>query len=154
MVYLKQASWREVTQCTSAWSHRARHGCHEQVTRQKHERGSRHSRQEQSQHRVSRQTLLLMRLQTELCLRWTRQLLSQLLCRYALHVHSPSAHKEVKTTVVQHRSKTQSSYITLSYSALHCITSHCLELHCTMPEWYQRQTCPSGSWCLAKSMVH
>ncbi len=137
-----------MTQCTSAWSHRARHGCHEQVTRQKHKRGSRHSRQEQSQHRVSRQTLLLMRLQTELCLRWTRQLLNQLLCRYALHVHSPHAHKEVKTTVVQHRLKTQSSYITLSYSALLCITLHCLELQCTAPEWYQRQPffLVLGSW--------
>ena len=143
-----------MTQCTSAWSHRARHGCHEQVTRQKHKRGSRHSRQEQSQHRVSRQTLLLMRLQTELCLRWTRQLLNQLLCRSALHVHSPHAHKDVKTIVVQHRLKTQPSYITLSYIALHCITLHCLELHCTTPEWSQRQPCLSGSCFLAKSMVH
>ena len=91
MVYLKQAGWREVTHCTSARSIQAKYGCHEQVPMETHKRGSRHSRQEQAQHRVIRQTLLMMRLQIE-CLRWTRQLLSQLLFRCALLAHSLHAH--------------------------------------------------------------
>jgi hypothetical protein len=91
---------------------------------QKHKRASRHSRQEQVQHQAIRQILLLMCLQTEMCIRWTRQLLSQLLFRYALHAHPPHAHKEVKTTVVQRPLKMQSPYITL-----HCIVLYCIALH-------------------------
>ena len=119
MVYLKQAGWREVIPCTSARSFQARYGCHEQVAIQKHERGSRHIRQEQAQHQAIRQILVLMCLQTEMGLRWTRQLLSQLLFRYALLAHSPHAHKEMKAIVVHCPLKTQSSYMTSHSIALH-----------------------------------
>ena len=135
MVYLKQAGWREVTHCTSAWSVQAKHGCHEQVAIQKHKRGSRHSRhsrQEQAQRQAIRQTLLLMRLQAETCLRWTRQLLSQLLCRYALHALFPHAHVEVKTTVVQSfKDSVTFDHLTQHCTALHCMTFtlHCTALH-------------------------
>ena len=120
MVYLKQVGWREVTHCTSAWSIQAKHGCHEQVAMQKHKRGSRHNRQEQAQRQAIRQTLLLMRLQAETCLRWTRQLLNQLSCRYALHATFPHADKEVKTTVVQRPSKGR-SHLTFPSITYYCI---------------------------------
>ena len=119
MVYLKQVGWREVIPCTSARSFQAKYGCHEQVAMQKHKRGSRHIRQEQAQLQAIRQILALMCLQTGTSLRWIRQLLSQLLFRYALLAQSPHAHKKMKAIVVHCPLKTQSSYMTSHSIALH-----------------------------------
>ena len=143
MVYLKQAGWREVIPCTSARSFQAKYGCHERVAMQKYKRGSRHSRQEQAQHQAIRQILVSISLQTEMGLRWTRQLLSQLLFRYALLAHSPRGRKEMKAIVVHCPLKTQSSYM----------TSHGITLYCSMPEWCQKRRSFSDAWFLAKAMV-